>query len=524
MAYTTGRTRVSIILCLSVLQLCTLIPSAHACTQIAAGETLWIRLLDPIASYSAKPGIPVRAMLVQSPQCDGAPAFAAGSEVDGSVKSVRRVGLGLIHETARIEVVFDRIVPTGEPPLSFHSTVVEISNARESVHKGVIHGIRSTDSPQGRITSRLKYLPTWNPYTDWFLLSYRLAFPITPEPEIYLPPGADLRLQLSEPLTFPERPLPPSLFSAFNDLERLEIDAEFGSAPERTTTRKGQAADLVNLAFLGTREQLDAAFRAAGWRQSDPTSTHSVLRQFRAFISFQNYPTAPMSRQLLSGETSDENWEKGLNSYGKRDHLRIWQDREANESEPIWLSAFVRETGATLSVHNHRFIHHVDADLDGGRDLVIRDLALAGCVDAVETLPRPALAHFFLNATGDPMRTQGGLTVVRLKKCENGLFDYSAVRPQVQARPHSKVARYVRTEILTYRSDVVRGNIIYGLFDLTRMSIQGLRHRHAREAMVARKPDVSGTDDIIEGLDAIPPSSRQISAENGGSLQVDGED
>src|ERR1700756_2991971 len=134
-----GRRRVWIIRCLPVLLLCALRPaSLFACTQIAAGETFWIRLLDPIASYSAKPGMPVRAMLVQSPQCDGAAAFPAGSEVDGTVKSVRRVGLGLIHETARVEVVFDRIITSGEEPLTIHSTVLEVSHARESVHKGII--------------------------------------------------------------------------------------------------------------------------------------------------------------------------------------------------------------------------------------------------------------------------------------------------------------------------------------------------------------------------------------------------
>jgi hypothetical protein len=32
--------------------------------------------------------------------------------------------------------------------------------------------------------------------------------------------------------------------------------------------------------------------------------------------------------------------------------------------------------------------------------------------------------------------------------------------------------------VLAYESDVVRGNIIYGAFDLFRMGIHSLRHRH----------------------------------------------
>ena len=482
--------------------------SALACDQIQAGETFWIRLLEPIASYSAKPGTAVRAILVESPGCEGNAVFAVGSEVDGSIKSVRRVGMGLVHDTARVRVVFDRIVPPGEQPLAIESTVLEISNARETVHKGVIFGIRSTDSPEGRITSRLRHLPTWYPYSDWFLLGYRLAFLIAPEPEIYLPPGADLRLQLTQPLPVPDRLAPAPLFASFSETERSHLDFLLQSVPERTTTRKGQAADVVNLAFMGTREQLDKAFRAAGWRQSDPTNTRSVLREFRAFIAFQNYPTEPISRQLLEGELSDVNWEKGLDSYAKRDHLRIWQDREPGQDAPLWLSAFVRETGAALSLRDHKFIHHVDANLDEGRDLLIRDLALAGCVDAVEEMPRPEFPHLVINATHDPMRTNGSLAVVRVKDCERGLFDYSVSRPQVPSHPHSRVVRYLRTELLAYRSDVIRGNILYSLFDVTRMSVQAFRRHRAREAVVAREPQPTTPNAPIEGVDTATESIR----------------
>ena len=38
------------------------------------------------------------------------------------------------------------------------SRVVEVDNARENVKKGVIQGVLGTQTPQGRITSRLKYL------------------------------------------------------------------------------------------------------------------------------------------------------------------------------------------------------------------------------------------------------------------------------------------------------------------------------------------------------------------------------
>ena len=62
----------------------------------------------------------------------------------------------------------------------------------------MIQGIRSSDTPEGRINSRLRHLPTWNPYSDLGLIVYKATFPIFPEPEIYLPEGTDLRLKLDK--------------------------------------------------------------------------------------------------------------------------------------------------------------------------------------------------------------------------------------------------------------------------------------------------------------------------------------
>jgi hypothetical protein len=46
-------------------------------------------------------------------------------------------------------------------------------------------------------------------------------------------------------------------------------------------------------------------------------------------------------------------------------------------------------------------------------------------------------------------------------------------------RPGNRVFRYVRRQILTFRSDIWRANIIYGVYDLTRMSIVAWRHHTA---------------------------------------------
>jgi hypothetical protein len=76
------------------------------------------------------------------------------------------------------------------------------------------------------------------------------------------------------------------------------------------------------------------------------------------------------------------------------------------------------------------------------------------------------------------MRTEGNLTVVHLKSCGGPILDSSRDTPLIPIHPRSRLLRYFRTQVLLYKSDVIRGNLVYSAFDLTRMSVRALRHRH----------------------------------------------
>jgi LssY C-terminus len=451
------------------------------CEYIPTGKSFWVRLLDPVASYSSKAGTTVRAVLIQSPECGSTPVFPAGLEVDGEIVSVRRVGMGVKHDSASIMIQFNKLVTSYGEIVPFSGQVVEIDNAREVAHNGVIVGVRSTNTPQGRITSRLMHLPTYNPYADLTLIVYR-GFSVLPEPEIYLPPGTDLRLQLMQPMFVADQPdLPPVSFQ-LDEYERGEIEQILQGVPVRTTTRYGKDADLMNMMFLGSREQIDEAFFAAGWVPSDPNSPRSFFKQFMAFVTFNSYSREPISHQLLNGKPQDLTWQKSFDSYGKREHLRIWNQSGQVLGQPAWLSAYTRELSAALSLKYHKFIHHIDANLDDGVNMLVRDLTLSGCVDSVYLLPRPDVPQTMMNATGDEMRTDGMLTIVQLKNCNRPLMEYTRLNPLIPIRPRSRVVRYFRNQVLLYKSDVVRGNILYGGFDLCRMGVHSLRHRHDGEA------------------------------------------
>ena len=456
-------------------------PAVEACEQVPVGQTFEIRLLQPLASYTSKPHTSVRALLVESPQCDGSAVFPVGTIVEGRIQSVHRVGMGIRHETAAIHLVFDRFSSVNGESTEMQSQVVNVDNARENVKKGVIQGVLGTQTPQGRITSRLKYLPTINPYSDWFLLAFRATFPIFPEPEIYFPAGTDMRLELTAPMHVANRLTVESMVGDFSPSEKDELSMMVQSIPERTFTQKGKAADAINLVFLGSRVQLDDSFAAAGWKDSDPASRRAAFRQFHAFLALKNYPTQPMSQQLFEGRPSDMTRQKSLDSYAKRDHSRIWSTGERWDGQPAWVAAGTRDTSAAISIRQRKLIHHVETNIDDEREKVVRDLTVAGCVDAVFVAGRPAASRSFENATGDDLRTDGGVSVVRLKNCERPDFA-SSTDTSLPFRPRSKFARYFRMQVLSFRGDVLRGNIIYGVFDLSRMSIRAYRSTRARNA------------------------------------------
>jgi hypothetical protein len=449
---------------------------ALAGEDLPAGQTLWIRLSSPVSSYNSKLGETVHAVLIEAVTRDGGVVFPVGTRIDGKVVSVRKVGWGVLHETAALQIRFYRAIPSDGPPAVMSASVVEVENARELVSKGVIQGVRSSDSPQGRINSRLRHLPTWNPYSDAGLIVFKAAFPIFPEPEIYFPAGTDLRIKLAEPMPAVMTAADPPTESAADRAENSELESLVQSLPRHSTTTKLVDADVVNLMFVGSRQEVESAFQQAGWNTSDVFNKKSFFRNFYAFLNNSGYPQAPMRPFLLDGKPVDMNWQKSLNSYARRDHLRIWQWPGPVDSETVWVSSSTHDTGATLSLERRQFMHHITPDIDEERSKVIRDLNVAGCVKAVHLVPRPKMANASQNATGDLVSTDGAVAIVELKECQPMVPGLASGTPTTRFRPGNHVFRYFRRQILTFRSDIWRANIIYGVYDLTRMSVEAWKH------------------------------------------------
>jgi hypothetical protein len=190
-----------------------------------------------------------------------------------------------------------------------------------------------------------------------------------------------------------------------------------------------------------------------------------------ALLNNSGYAQQPMMTFLLNGRPQDMSWQKSLNSYDRRDHLRIWQWTPEGTTDPVWISSSTHDTSAVLAVKYRGFVHHIAPDIDDERSTVIRDLTFAGCVKSVNYVARPDMPTTTHNATGDVMHTDGLVAVVALQGCK-------AAGPLPESggfRPGNHAFRFMRRQILTFRNDIFRANIVYAVYDGGRMTWSALR-------------------------------------------------
>src|SRR5262249_38114783 len=109
--------------------------------------------------------------------------------------------------------------------------------------------------------------------------------------------------------------------------------------PRYTITGDGLPGDPVNLALIGTFQQLRSAFATAGWSEADRLGVASSWGMVRAFVFNSPYPTAPFSTLYLFGRGQDIGFQKAIdNSPRKRHHVRFWASNLAR-AEGTWQTA-----------------------------------------------------------------------------------------------------------------------------------------------------------------------------------------
>ncbi len=462
------------------LALLTCSVSLAATVELPAGRTLEVRLTRSLASFSSRKGSEVEGMIVSPVLQQGKVLVPMGSKVIGTVSEIKRVGLGLIHETARISIDFNRLVLPDGTSAAIKTQVTEIDNARESVDKaGRVNGIRSTGTIGYRANNLIAGVAMFDPISYVYVTIASARMLRFSEPEIWFPAGTELVIKLASPLDLTHvygPPVPPLRVSA---PESARLHTLLRALPYRTLTENSnKPSDLTNLVFSGSPGAVERAFTAAGWVQSDQLNTITGFLTLRSIAESQRYQSAPMSVLLLDEQRPRFTFSKSLDTFSKRHHVRVWLRSETWNGKPVLTASSTQDIGIELSRKNRTFIHTIDTNIDNERTKIVNDLIFTGCVDAAGLYARPWIPKGAHNATGEELRTDGRVAVLQLNDCLSPKNSINLQAAPDRAITGNTVERGFRQGFLITRNDIYRGNLIYQGYAGTRWAVHYLKQRN----------------------------------------------
>lgn len=187
----------------------------------------------------------------------------------------------------------------------------------------------------------------------------------------------------------------------------------FADAPEVARTADGAPGDALNVALVGTEEQLLRRMRAAGWFTADAVTLGSSVRIGVDTVFRRAYNDAPVSSLFVWGRRQDFAFERPVgHDPRQRHHVRFWRSDQADaDGRWLWLGAATYDTGVGLSHRTGHVTHHISPEIDAERDKLVGDLRDTGQLDALDWVDNFQPDASGLNGGGDPWRTDQRLAI-----------------------------------------------------------------------------------------------------------------
>jgi hypothetical protein len=168
--------------------------------------------------------------------------------------------------------------------------------------------------------------------------------------------------------------------------------------------------------LIGSQDELEAAFAAAGWKPADHINLKSALEELEAAARKSNYDQAPLSLLTVNGKPPDLVFQKTLNTIARRHHIRIWKQCDVlYNGRETWIAAATHDIGVGETREGTKWFHRIDPWVDREREKLGNDLMFAGVVSAYTMVNRPETPRRTGNATGDEIITDGNTLVLVLK-------------------------------------------------------------------------------------------------------------
>lgn len=376
-------------------------------TTLPAGTILALRLETPLGATASHLHSEVKARVVREVPGAEKIAIPLGAVLSGRIEKL--IPSSNPTDRARILVKLTRLEIPRQSPLAIAGHVRQVENARETVlEDGTIQGVLASELPLAHLEAALGKLGDGGDLEK--VAEQNLGRSDT---SIEYAAGTDLEWVLDQALEV-EGGLEPAVASVLPDATAAAAAQLLAHAPQRASGKNNAPGDPVNVLVLGSATEIRKTFEAAGWSEAAKPTSKSIFETVRAVIAEKGYGAAPVSNLYLYGRAEDLAFEKALNTFTKRHHLRLWRSPvTAPGAREIWLGAATHDIG--LDVRPGIVSHAIDPDLDAERSKVGADLAVTGRVAAETLLTRPDPVTQGLTATGAPWKTDGKLLAIELK-------------------------------------------------------------------------------------------------------------
>jgi hypothetical protein len=185
------------------------------------------------------------------------------------------------------------------------------------------------------------------------------------------------------------------------------------NVPNITYAGAGIPGDPLNVALIGTEEQVAAIMMAAKWYPADPLTLKSCLKIAEASVLKRPYDAAPVSNLYLFGRKEDLAFEQPVgDSPRHRHHVRFWKTAERDpDGRPVWIGSAVYDEHVGVSRTTGQVTHVTAPDVDAERDYLFQNLERTGDLAERYVVPDFHKVREGKNGGGDPWRTDGNLYV-----------------------------------------------------------------------------------------------------------------
>lgn len=185
--------------------------------------------------------------------------------------------------------------------------------------------------------------------------------------------------------------------------------------PHYTVTLFGARQEPITIILVGTRAQVEAAFRAAGWTEAERLSVGSLAHGIVSALDGHPDPAGPVTPSFVGVQPEALAFSQEVGgSFARRHHIRIWRTNVVTSTgQPVWLGEASYDQGFELSPRTLFPTHHIGPDIDAERAYDVQSLRSTGDVarsQLIQLVP-PERGH---NAAGDPFFTGGQAAVVWL--------------------------------------------------------------------------------------------------------------